>query len=80
MNDTYEDEQEQLKIEIINLKKEVEVQKRQRKFRTVYSTSTQIHRAYRIHVIRQQRACKGGLCESIQKSQRQAQAEDIYQI
>ncbi len=30
MNDTYEDEQEQLKIEIINLKKEVEVQKRQR--------------------------------------------------
>ncbi len=81
MSKTYEDEQAQLKVEIINLQKEVEVQERQ-----IEDLEQFIQRARRYtdphgtYAIRSQRACKGGLCRSTGQVQRQAQAEGTYRI
>ena len=77
MSKAYEDEQAQLKAEIVNLQNEVEVQERQIE---VYSAGTQIHQPHRTHAIRSQRACEGGLCRGTGQVQRQAQAEGTYRI
>ncbi len=81
MSKTYEDEQAQLKVEIVNLQKEVEVQERQiENLEQFIQRVRQIHHTHRTHAIRPQRACKGGLCGSTRQVQRQAQAEGIYRI
>ena len=79
MSKTYEDEQAQLKVEIVNLQKEVEVQGRQiENLEQFIQRVQQIHHTHRTHAIRSQRACQGGLCRSTRQVQRQEETEDTY--
>ena len=67
MSKTYEDEQAQLKVEIVNLQKEIEVQERwiEDLEQFIQRARRQMHRPHRTYAIRSQRACKGALCGGI---------------
>lgn len=67
MSKTYEDEQAQLKVEIVNLQKEIEVQERQIEDLEQFIQRARPHRSY---AICSQRACKGGLCGGTGQVQR----------
>lgn len=67
MSKTYEDEQAQLKVEIVNLQKEIEVQERwiEDLEQFIQRARRQMHRPHRTYAICSQRACKGALCGGI---------------
>ena len=64
MSKTYEDEQAQLKVEIVNLQKEIEVQERwiEDLEQFIQRARRQMHQPHRTYAICSQRACKGALC------------------
>ena len=71
MSKTYEDEQAQLKVEIVNLQKEIEVQERQiEDLEQFIQRARRLHRPHRTYAICSQRACKGGLCGGTGQVQR----------